>query len=64
MSMDTLEKTGLTQVLANVGHNGCFTSTFLDKFCLIFVFKHSINYELGQELLENKENCELLKHTT
>ena len=25
-------KTGLTQVLANVGHNGCYTSTFLDIF--------------------------------
>jgi hypothetical protein len=31
-------KTGLTQVLAKVGHNGCFTSTFLDHICLILVF--------------------------
>ena len=48
MSMDTIEKTGLTQVLANVGQNGCFASTFLDIFCLIFVFKHSINYEINK----------------
>jgi hypothetical protein len=48
MSMDTIEKTRLTQVLANVGHNGCFTSTFLDNCCLIFVFKHSINYEINK----------------
>jgi hypothetical protein len=48
MSMDTVEKMGLTQVLANVGQNGCFTSTFLNKFCLIFVFKHSINYEINK----------------
>ena len=46
MSMDTIETTGLTQVLANVGHTGGFTSTFLDNCCLIFVFKHSINYEI------------------
>jgi hypothetical protein len=25
-------------VLAKVGHNGCFTSTFLDHICLILVF--------------------------
>ena len=48
MSMDTIEKTGLTQVLANVGHNRCFTSTFLDICCLIFLFKHSINYEINK----------------
>jgi hypothetical protein len=48
MSMDTIEKTRLTQVLANVGHNGCFTSTFLDNCYLIFVFKHSINYEINK----------------
>jgi hypothetical protein len=48
MSMDTIEKTGLTQVLANVGHNGCFTSTFLDICCLKFLFKHSINYEINK----------------
>ena len=48
MSMDTIEKTGLTQVLANVGHNGCFTSTFLDICCLKFIFKHSINYEINK----------------
>jgi hypothetical protein len=29
------KKTGLTQVLANVRHNGCFTSTFLDNFCCV-----------------------------
>jgi hypothetical protein len=46
MSMDTIEQTRLIQVLANVGHTGCFTSTFLDNVCLIFVFKHSINYEI------------------
>jgi hypothetical protein len=28
MSMDTIAKTGLTQVLANVGHNGRFIGTF------------------------------------
>ena len=48
MSMDTIEKMGLTQVLANVGQHGCFTSTFLNKLCLIFVFKHSINYEINK----------------
>jgi hypothetical protein len=48
MSMDTIENTGLTQVLANVGHNGCFTSTFLDNLYLIFVFQHSINYEINK----------------
>jgi hypothetical protein len=46
--MDTIEKTGLTQLLANVGYNGCFTSIFLDNVCLIFVFKHSINYEINK----------------
>jgi hypothetical protein len=46
MSMDTIEKTVLIQVLANAGHKGCFTSTFLDNVFLIFVFKHSINYEI------------------
>ena len=46
MSMDTIDKMGLTQVLANVRHTGFFTSTFLDNCCLIFVFKHSINYEI------------------
>jgi hypothetical protein len=46
MSMDTTEKTVLTQVLANAGHKGCFTSTFLDNVFLIYVFKHSINYEI------------------
>jgi hypothetical protein len=48
MSMDIIEKTGLTQVLANVGHAWFFTSTFLDKCCLIFVLKHSINYEINK----------------
>jgi hypothetical protein len=48
MSMGTIEKTGLTQVLANVGHNECFNSTFLDNLCLIFAFKHSINYEINK----------------
>jgi hypothetical protein len=48
MSMDIIEQTGLTQVLANVGHTGFFTSTFLDNCCLIFVFKHSINYEINK----------------
>ena len=48
MSMDTIEKTGLTEVLANVRHNGCFTSTFLDNCYLIFVVKHSINYEINK----------------
>jgi hypothetical protein len=46
MSMDTIETTGLTQVLVNAGHNGCFTSTFVDNVCLIFVFKHLINCEI------------------
>ena len=46
MSMDTIEQTRLTQVLANVGHIGCYTSTLLDNVCLIFVFKHSISYEI------------------
>ena len=48
MSMDTIEQTALTQVMANVGHNGCFSSTFLDNFCLIFVFKYSINNEINK----------------
>ena len=48
MSMNTIEQTRLIQVLANVGHNGCFTSTFLDNIWLIFVFKHSINYEINK----------------
>ena len=48
MSMDIIEKTGLTHVLANVGHTGFFTSTFLDKCCLIFVFQHSINDEINK----------------
>jgi hypothetical protein len=34
--------------LANVGQNRCFTSTFLDIFSLIFVFKHSIIYEINK----------------
>ena len=37
MSLDIIEKTALTQVPANVGHNGWFTSTFLDNLCVIFV---------------------------
>ena len=28
MSMDTIEKTALTQVLADVGYNRCFIATF------------------------------------
>jgi len=44
MGTDPIEKPGLTQVLANVGHNGWFTSTLLDHFCLIFVFRHSNIY--------------------
>ena len=48
MSSYAIKKTRITQVLANVGHNGCFTSTFLDNFCLIFVIKHSINYEINK----------------
>jgi hypothetical protein len=48
MSMNTIEKTVLTKVLANVRHNGCFTSTFLDNVFLIFVFKHSINYDINK----------------
>ena len=48
MSMGTIEKTRLTQVLVNVGHNECFTSTFLNNLCLIFAFKHSINYEINK----------------
>jgi hypothetical protein len=46
MIMGTIAKTGITQVLATVGHNGCFTSTFLDIFCLIHFLKNSINYEI------------------
>jgi len=38
ISTDPIEKPGLTQVLANVGHNGWFRSTCLDHFCLIFAF--------------------------
>jgi hypothetical protein len=45
--MDTKE-TGLTQLPTNAGYNGCFTSTFLDNSCLIFVSKHSINYEINK----------------
>ena len=48
MSMNTIDKAALTEVLVNVGQNGCFTGTFLDMFCLIFVFKHSINYEINK----------------
>jgi hypothetical protein len=48
MGMNTIDKTALTEVLVNVGQNGWFTSTFLDMFCLIFVFKHSINYEINK----------------
>jgi len=55
--MDTIDKMGLTQVLANVGHNGCFTSTFLDNVCLIFVFKHSINYEI--KYIKTQKYCML-----
>ena len=47
--MDTIAKTGLTQVLANVGHNGCFTNTFLDNLCLIYLKK-----KFNQ--LRNKQN--------
>jgi hypothetical protein len=46
--MNTIEKRRLSQKLANIGHNGCFTSLFLDNFCLIFVLKHSINYEINK----------------
>jgi hypothetical protein len=56
MSMDTIEKTVLTQVLANAGHNGCFTSTFLENVFLIFVFKHSINYEI-KYIKKTQEYC-------
>ena len=56
MSMDTIAKTGLTQVLANVGHNGCFTSTFLDNLCLIYFLKHSINYEINK-IKKTQEYC-------
>ena len=41
-------KTGLIQVLANVGDNGCFTIFFLEFVCLIFGFKHYINYEINK----------------
>ena len=42
------QQTRKLKVLENVGHNGCFTSIFLDNVCLIFVFKHSINYEINK----------------
>jgi hypothetical protein len=48
MSMDTIAKTGLTQVLANVGHNGCFTNIFLDNLYLIYFLENSINYEINK----------------
>jgi hypothetical protein len=41
------------------GHNGCFTSTFLDNVFLIFVFKHSINYEI--KYIKNRKNTVYLK---
>jgi hypothetical protein len=56
MSMNTIDKAALTEVLVNVGQNGCFTGTFLDMFCLIFVFKHSINYEINK-IKKKKEYC-------
>ena len=59
MSMDTIEKTGLTQVPVNFGHNGCFTSIVLDNFCLIFVFKHSINYEINK--IQKRKNTVCLR---
>jgi hypothetical protein len=59
MSMDTIEKTVLTQVLANAGHNGCFTSTFLENVFLIFVFKHSINYEI--KYIKKRKNTVCLR---
>ena len=59
MSIDTIYKTRLTEVLANVGHNGCFTSTFLDNYCLIFVFKHSINYEINK--IKKRKNTVCLR---
>ena len=36
------------KVLTNVGNYGWFTSIFLDNVCLIFVFRHSIKYEINQ----------------
>jgi hypothetical protein len=59
MSMDIIEKMGLTQVLTNVGQNGWFTSTFLNKFCLIFVFKHSIKYEINK--IKKRKNTVYLR---
>ena len=48
MSMDITNKTVLTQVLANVGHNEWFRGTFQDHFRLIFIFKPTINYEINK----------------
>jgi hypothetical protein len=59
MSMDTIAKTGLTQVLANVGHNGCFTSTFLDNLCLIYFLENSINYEINK--IKKRKNTVCLR---